>query len=157
MLPEGCLALSRGRKLLFHTQSQYVVVFFLMRKNHYYNLFCIKINKKQSIFCIKIKSRVSQNPPLSHPLPSRLLYFLTNWLITIFQHLWCAVSKWLALRKLTVPVTVVWPWIRDTGRLFVLWLLQCIKEDNGRFNGYETSLTFACMKLFEMHEGPYSV
>ena len=34
-------------------------LFFLMRKNHYYNLFCIKINKKQSI---------SKPSPLS-PLP----------------------------------------------------------------------------------------
>lgn len=45
----------------------------------------------------------------------------------------------------------------DTGRLFVLWFLQCIKGDNGIFNGYEESLTLVCMKLFEMHEGHYSV
>lgn len=136
-------ALSHGPALPFYPQPRKVS----MRKTiiiTYFALFCIKTNKRQNISKL-------------YPHNSRLLYFLTNWPTTVFQHMWYAARKCLALRRLKVPAAVVWPWIRRTGGLFVLWFLQCVKGDNGIFNGYEESLTLVCMKLFEMHEGHYSV
>ena len=118
-----------------------------MRKTNYSDLsalFCNRINEKQST-------------PKPYPDNSRLLYFFNELTHHAFSHLRYAASKCLSLGKLKVPAAVVWPWMRNTGRLFVPWSLQCVKGDNGIFNGYEESLTLACMELFEMHEGRYSV
>lgn len=105
-----------------------------------------------ALFCIKMNKRQSRSKPAPHT--RRLFNRRTH---HHFPRPGEAARKCLALRKLKAPATVVRPWIRHTGRRFVPWFLQCIKGDNGIFSGYEESLTLVCMKLFEMHEGHYSV